>query len=83
MGSTAVLPARYVAEHVDLGYAVKAYHAQGITVDTAHVLVTTKIVRENPYVALTRGRQANHAYVATDLPDATTSHPPRTRPRAA
>lgn len=53
------------------------------TVDTAHVLLTAKIVRENPYVALTRGRQANHAYVATDLPDATTPHPPRTRQRAA
>lgn len=69
LGSSVILPAQYVAEHLDLGYAVTAHRAQGITVDTAHVLVTAKTVRENLYVALTRGRHANHAYVATDLPD--------------
>ncbi|MEU4360290.1 MobF family relaxase [Promicromonospora sp. NPDC023987] len=69
LGSSVTLPAQYVAEHLDLGYAVTAHRAQGITVDTAHVLITAKTVRENLYVALTRGRHANHAYVATDLPD--------------
>ncbi|GAA4726946.1 MULTISPECIES: MobF family relaxase [Promicromonospora] len=69
LGSSVILPAQYVAEHLNLGYAVTAHRAQGITVDTAHVLVTTRTVRENLYVALTRGRHANHAYVATDLPD--------------
>lgn len=69
LGSSVVLPAEHVAEHLDLGYAVTAHRAQGITVDTAHVVVTAKTVRENLYVALTRGRHANHAYVATDLPD--------------
>ncbi|WP_454852416.1 MobF family relaxase [Promicromonospora soli] len=69
LGSSVVLPAQYVAEHLDLGYAVTAHRAQGITVDIAHVLVTATTVRENLYVALTRGRHANHAYVATDLPD--------------
>ena len=34
-----VLPADYVAEHVELGYASTAYTTQGRTVDTAHVLV--------------------------------------------
>ncbi|MFC8797195.1 MobF family relaxase [Promicromonospora sp. NPDC057138] len=69
LGSSVILPARYVAEHLDLGYAVTAHRAQGITVDTAHVLVTARTIRENLYVALTRGRHANHAYVATDQPD--------------
>ena len=64
-----VLPAAYAAEHVDLGYAVTAHRAQGVTVETAHVVVTTKTARENLYVALTRGRFANHAYVATDVTD--------------
>lgn len=68
-GHTVVLPAWYVAEHLDLGYAVTAHAAQGMTVDTAHVLVTRTMTRENLYVALTRGRSSNIAYVATDQPD--------------
>ena len=39
-GSGVMLPAAYVAEHVDLGYAITAHRAQGITTDTAHVVVT-------------------------------------------
>ncbi|WP_293787165.1 MobF family relaxase, partial [uncultured Aeromicrobium sp.] len=70
-----VLPADYVAEHVDLGYAVTAHRAQGITVDTAHVLVEPTTTRENFYVAMTRGRASNHAYVVLDRPDPTHSAP--------
>ena len=62
-----VLPADYVAEHVELGYAITAHRAQGATVDTAHLLVhSSSMTREAFYVAMTRGRQANIAYVATD-----------------
>jgi len=68
-GSKVVLPAEYVAVHVDLGYAVTSYRAQGVTVDTAHVLVDASMTRENFYVAMTRGRQLNQAYVAVDRPD--------------
>ncbi|WP_417556577.1 MobF family relaxase [Microbacterium sp.] len=68
-GGSVVLPADYVAEHLDLGYAVTSHRAQGITVDTAHVLVDAAMTRENLYVALTRGRQTNIAYVAIDKPD--------------
>ena len=64
-----VLPEAYVAEHVDLGYAVTAYRAQGITTDTAHVLVEPTSTRETFYVAMTRGRHANHAYVTLDRAD--------------
>ncbi|GAA1874265.1 MobF family relaxase [Myceligenerans crystallogenes] len=70
LGDTVTLPAGYVAEHVDLGYAVTAHRAQGMTVDTTHVLVTAKTTRENLYVAMTRGRDANRAYITTDRPDA-------------
>ncbi|CCH74922.1 hypothetical protein BN11_4970007 [Nostocoides australiense Ben110] len=62
-GGSIVLPASYVAEHVDLGYAVTACRAQGITTDTAHVLVEPTSTRETFYVAMTRGRHANHAYL--------------------
>ena len=74
---TVILPADYVSDHVDLGYAVTAHRAQGITTDSSHVLVDPSTTRENLYVAMTRGRQANLVYVATDRPDDshTTPHP--------
>ena len=68
-GASIVLPTFYVAEHLDLGYAVTAHRAQGVTTDTSHILVTEATTRENLYVGLTRGRQHNHAWVATDQPD--------------
>mgnify|MGYP002382272658 CR=1 FL=1 len=58
-----------MAEHVDLGYAITAHRAQGVTVDTAHVVVTEATTRENLYVAMTRGREQNHAYVITHEAD--------------
>ncbi|CDK01600.1 TrwC relaxase [Microbacterium sp. C448] len=68
-GAAIVLPAAYVAEHVDLGYAVTAHRAQGITTDTAHVLVERTTTRENFYVSMTRGKRSNHAYVVLDRAD--------------
>ena len=70
-----MLPAEYVAEHVDLGYAVTAHRAQGITVDTSHVVVTPSTTRENLYVSMSRGRESNIAYVALDQPDDSHSTP--------
>lgn len=52
-----------------LGYAVTSFRAQGLTTDTAHVLVDASLTRESLYVAMTRGRDANIAYVAVDKPD--------------
>lgn len=63
------LPAAYVADHVDLGYAITAHRAQGVTVDTAHVLVEPTTTRENFYVAMTRGKHSNDAYVILDRAD--------------
>lgn len=42
---TVTLPAGYVSDHVDLGYAVTAHRAQGITTDTSHVLVDPSTTR--------------------------------------
>ncbi len=69
LGRAVVLPAAYVAQQVELGYAVTAHRAQGATVDTAHAVITSASSRESAYVAMTRGRDANTAYVATDRPD--------------
>jgi hypothetical protein len=40
--------------------------AQGATVDRAFVLADGRLCREWGYTALTRGRDANHLYVACD-----------------
>ena len=75
-GAEVRLPAPYVARDVELAYAVTAHRAQGMTVDTAHTLVTDETTRESLYVAATRGRHGNHLYEVTD------AHPER-RPRSA
>ena len=53
----------------DLGYAVTAHRARGVTTETSHVVVTATTTRENFYVVMTRGREANHAYVEINRPD--------------
>ncbi len=75
-GATLRLPSEYVAEHVELGYAVTAYRAQGVTVDTGHTLVEPGATRENFYVAMTRGTHSNTAYVSLNRPDDEHIHPP-------
>ncbi len=64
-GHRAWLPAAYVADHTELGYATTIHTAQGSTVDTAHTILTGTENRRLLYVAMTRGRQANHSYVTT------------------
>ncbi|MGO2933639.1 ATP-dependent DNA helicase [Microbacterium sp.] len=65
--TTITLPASYVAENVELGYAVTAHRAQGSTVDTAHAIVhSPEVTTESLYVAMTRGKESNRVYVATD-----------------
>ena len=66
---TVRLPAKYVAAHVELGYAVTTARSQSLTVDESHTIATPGMARDDLYVALTRGRQANHVYVATDVID--------------
>jgi len=71
----ATLPAAYVREHVELGYATTAHRAQGRTVDTAHAFVSATTLREPLYVMATRGRESNQLYVDTMYdPDVDTSH---------
>lgn len=66
-GGAIRLPADYATHNLDLGYAITVHRAQGATVDTAHAIVhSPQMTRESLYVAMTRGREANHAYVAID-----------------
>lgn len=64
----AVVPPDYVAEHVELAYASTVEAVQGRTTDTAHVLVDDLMGRSRVYPALTRGREANTAWVPVMAP---------------
>ena len=63
-----LIPERYLADHGELAYAGNTHVAQGRTTGTAHLLVTSSLNRRSLYVGMTRGRQANTAYVATGEP---------------
>lgn len=60
---TVELPADYAARHVELGWAVTGYGNQGDTVDIGLAVIEPGTTRNHVYVALTRGREANHALI--------------------
>ncbi len=60
------LPATYVADHVQLGYAQTSHATQGRTVDTALLLIDTPTDSRGVYTPMTRGRDSNHAFVVTE-----------------
>jgi conjugative relaxase-like TrwC/TraI family protein len=60
------LPADYVSGYVELGYAQTSHASQGRTVDTALLLIDTPTDSRGVYTPMTRGRDANHAYVAIE-----------------
>lgn len=66
---TAVLPADYVADHVDLGYASTVHTAQGLTADVVHGIVDGREDRQMLYTMLTRGRRENHVHVVLEPAD--------------
>ena len=76
-----LLPAAYVAQHVDHGWATTIDGAQGATTDIAILLVRPGIDREHLYVGLTRGREENHAFIAPPSDDEY-GHPPMGDTRA-
>ena len=70
-GATAHLPQAYVAEHVQLAYAVTVHSAQGVTVDSGYPVVDRDWARESLYPAATRGRDQNVLFLVTErAPDA-------------
>jgi conjugative relaxase-like TrwC/TraI family protein len=81
----ATLPPDYVGDHVVLGYATTVHGAQGLTADTSHVVMTGSETRQLLYVALTRGRTANYAYldVTTGADPHAVTDPDSVRPPTA
>ncbi|MCB0989545.1 MAG: relaxase domain-containing protein [Acidimicrobiales bacterium] len=59
------LPAGYVADHVELGYAQTSHATQGRTVDRSILLLDTPCDVRGIYVPMTRGREHNSAYIVT------------------
>jgi thymidine kinase len=65
------LPASYVREQVELGYATTAHGAQGATAATAHLLLGDQTTAASAYVGMTRGREHNTVHlVASDIDEA-------------
>jgi conjugative relaxase-like TrwC/TraI family protein len=62
-GRTIHLPANYVRDFVELGYATTIHAAQGITADTMHGLLAGNESRQQLYTMCTRGRLRNHIYL--------------------
>jgi conjugative relaxase-like TrwC/TraI family protein len=59
----AVFTGGYLSEHITYGYAVTVHSAQGVTADTAHGVLDENTTRALTYVAMTRGRESNTAYL--------------------
>ncbi|WP_234417938.1 AAA family ATPase [Miniimonas sp. S16] len=64
--ASVTLPAGYVAEWIELGYAATVHRVQGMTVDAGHLLVDETMTRDHLYTGATRGRYMNRMYVVTD-----------------
>jgi hypothetical protein len=74
-GAAVTLPPAYVAAFAELGYATTVHRVQGSTVDTAHAVIDPQSAnRELLYVALTRGADANHAYVINETDETIEQH---------
>jgi ATP-dependent exoDNAse (exonuclease V) alpha subunit len=50
-----------------LAYVQHPFPAQGITTDTAHLIVSAHATREGTYVALTRAREETHLYAESSV----------------
>ncbi|MGH3851614.1 MAG: hypothetical protein ACRDRT_18310, partial [Pseudonocardiaceae bacterium] len=64
------LPATYAARHVELGWAVTGYGNQGVTTGHGICVVEPSSSRAGIYVAMTRGRGHNLAWVVDKTGDA-------------
>ncbi len=85
LGTPMQLPASYVAQDVTLAYAATVHAAEGRTVDTAHAVVVGGTDAAGLLVSMTRGRDANTAWVVTTAvaPDTATGEAHDTPARTA
>lgn len=70
-----VFAADYLKEHVTLGYAATVHSAQGVTADSSYAILGAGASRAMAYVAMTRGRRNNEAFLyQKDARDADVEH---------
>lgn len=66
-GARTAFAGEYVREHITHGYALTVHSAQGATIDTTHAVLSENTSRAVFYVAMSRGRQTNTAYLTEQL----------------
>lgn len=81
-GQVVDLDPGYVSDRVQLAYAGTVHAAQGGTREVAHAILTDRSTRTGAYVALTRGRAENHAYVVCRRPEGADHDGPMSDPLA-
>lgn len=62
-GARTAFTGDYLRDHITHGYAITVHSAQGATTDTTHAVLSENTTRAMLYVAMSRGRQANAAYL--------------------
>lgn len=80
---TTTLPAAYLARHTEYGWAATIDAAQGATTDVAVTLARSGMDREHVYVAMTRGRWANHIHTTPETAAVDAGPHPPPAPSAA
>jgi conjugative relaxase-like TrwC/TraI family protein len=53
----------YLKDHITLGYAATVHSAQGVTADSSYAILGEGASRAMAYVAMTRGRRNNEAFL--------------------
>jgi hypothetical protein len=62
-GARTAFTGEYLRDYITYGYAVTVHSAQGATADTTHAVLSEGATRALFYVAMSRGRQTNMAYL--------------------
>jgi conjugative relaxase-like TrwC/TraI family protein len=75
-GARTIFTAEYLRGYITHGYAITVHSAQGVTTDITHTVLSEKTSRALFYVAMSRGRQVNTAYLTerTSSDDCTSHH---------
>jgi len=62
-GARAAFSGDYLREHITHGYAITVHASQGTTAHSTHAVLGDNTSRATLYVAMTRGRESNTAYL--------------------